>query len=50
MINVKVNYEKCTVKFTKGEASYEQPIKLDIGEYHAFVGPTNLNDSLSIVN
>ena len=49
VINIKVDYEKGTVRFTKGEQHFEQPIKLDLGEYHPFVGPTNLGDALSIV-
>lgn len=49
IVNIRVDFTKGTVIFSKGTAMYEQPIKTDIGDVYAFVGPTHLGDSLSIV-
>ena len=37
------------MRFSKGAQVFEQPINLLLGEFHAFAGPTNLGDALSIV-
>lgn len=49
-INIRVDFQKKVVIFTKGDAVYEQPIKTDIGDIYAFVGPTHINDSISLVS
>lgn len=49
IVQIKIDYDKGVVKFSKGDYVFEQPIKLDLGEYYAFVGPTNLGDALTIV-
>ena len=49
IVNIRVDFTKSTVIFSKGASFYEQPIKTDLGDIYAFVGPTHLGDSLSIV-
>ncbi len=42
VVNIKVDFDKSTVTFTKDAIQYTQPIKLDLGDIYAFAGPTNL--------
>lgn len=48
-VNIRVDFAKSTVTFTKDASSYEMPIKTDLGDLYFFVGPTHINDTIAIV-
>lgn len=43
-LTVRVNFDKSTVTFEKGDKSYEMPIQLKIGDIYGFVGCTYNGD------
>lgn len=49
VVNIKLDFDKSTVTFTKGYDQFTQPVRLDLGDLYAFAGPTNLGDCLTIV-
>lgn len=50
VITIRIDFQASKAIFIKNNAAtYEQPIKLDLGPIYAFAGPTNLNDVFSIV-
>lgn len=49
IVNIRVDFAKSTVIFTKDTNIYEMPIKTDLGDLYFFVGPTHINDTIAIV-
>ena len=50
VVNVRLNFVEKKVIFSKGMLSFEQPVNMELGTFHAFAGPTNNGDMWKVIN